>query len=269
MINGTMLRLMFRRHRLFVFLGSLVPCSIGIIIGITYPKYAAQAKQLMNIFGQFARFFGQGEMDMFSVPGAFSIPFQHPLTLALYAILPAIAALAMPAGERGRGVLDQLLATRLERGELLRTVSLFQLLCAPFFCAFVFLGTWIGADLAKAGDDVPWGGFGIVMLNGLALFLAFGGLALVVSTLSRDRAQCTGIYSILVVSFFLIDVAARMWAAGAWLRWVTPYGYLRPSEVVGFGGSSARGWGLAGALAALFVVLSAVAVFFEKRRKSA
>lgn len=268
-MSGPMLRLMVRRHRLFIFLGSLVPCAIGVIIGYIYPKYAVQAKQLMSIFGQFARFFGQGDMDLFSAVGAFSLPFQHPLTLALLAILPSIAAIAIPAGERGRGVLDQLLATRLERGALLRTVVVFQVLCAPVFGAFMLTGSYIGANVSSVENVIPWGGFAVVVLNGVALFLCFGGVSLLVSTLARDRAQCTGIYSILVVVFFLVDVTARMWTAGAWLRWITPYGLLRPSDVVGVGGDISEGWISIAILLAAWAALSTAAVMLENRRRSA
>ena len=119
MINGTLLRLLLRRHWISVSLCALVPILIGVVIGLIYPTYS-QERALLERLGEFAQQFMSkgGSIDLLSAAGSFSLPFQHPTVLIIYAVIASIPAMALPAGERGRCALDLLLATALSRAAL-------------------------------------------------------------------------------------------------------------------------------------------------------
>lgn len=266
-MSGVLLGFLLRRHRLSVGLSLLVPIALGVVIGLLYPTYA-DARKLLEVFKLSTRFFGGEDMDLFSPSGSFSLPFQHPLCLLDLALIAGIATLALPAGERGRGGLDLLVATPLSRTRLMATVTVFSALAALLIGISGEIGAMLGATIADAADAVSPGRYALVALVSAALCFCLSGIALLVSAASRDRGQASLIYGVVVFVIFVTDVVARLWTKGAWLGWYTPYGYLRPSRVLGEGGV-ALGLRDAGALTAAALVLHATAALVAARRARA
>jgi ABC-type transport system involved in multi-copper enzyme maturation permease subunit len=250
----TLFGFMARRHRLGIGLAILIPIIMGVVVGILFPTYAPQ-REAFKVFKFAARFLGQGQIDPFGAESTFSLPFQHPLCLLEIAVVAGIAAMALPAGERGRGSLDLLLATPLERGTLMRTLIIFQIFVAGLAASAALFGALFGAWFGEAWSEIPLDRF--LALGGIvaALTAFLAGLATWISVEARDRAQATLHYGIAVGVFFLLDVAARMWMDGQWLGWLTPYGYLRPPRVI-----AAEGLGIA--LRDAGVLLAGATLFF-------
>ncbi len=232
-MNSTLLRLTIRRHWLSVSLCALLPLIIGGVIGLVYPTYS-QERQLARLFKLGTQFFGKGgQIDLFSPAGSFSLPFQHPTVLIIYAVITAIPAMTLPAGERGRRSLDLLLSTQLSRTTLVGTLSLFSSLVAILIGLSAYLGAWIGASMSEVTELIPWGTYAMVACNSTSLCAFWSGVAILVSVLARDRASATLYYGVLVAGALSIDIAARLMKSGDWLAWYTPYGYLRPARVIG------------------------------------
>lgn len=267
-MSATLLGFLLRRHRLSCLLCGMAPLFIGSVVGLVYPSYS-EMREVVQVFKFATRFFGQGQMDLFTPAGAFSLPFQHPLCLAVFAVLPAIPAMALPAGERGRGALDLLLASPLDRKSLILTVAGFQGLLAPWAAVCACSGAGLGAALAGVSSELPWGRFVVVAINAASLLAFFGGLSLVASVLAPDRSAAMLGYGVIVFGSFMVDVTARLWPEGDWLAWLTPFGYLRPADVVSPAGRAAAGWGDAAVLLAGALILGGTAVVLQIRRRSA
>ena len=121
-VNRALLAFILRRHRFALIACWVVPVLIALAVGLIYPTYAKEREAIERLTKFFGQFFGGDVIDLLSPKGFLTLPFQHPLTLLMLAISAAAAPLAMPAGDRGRGALDMLLATRLSRSSLGRTV---------------------------------------------------------------------------------------------------------------------------------------------------
>ena len=230
-MTKTFMYFLWRRHRVAVVLCGLVPLIVGTLIGLVYPTFAKE-RALLKVFKMSTRFFGQDKMDLFSPEGAFSLPFQHPLVLIAYAVMPAIVAMALVAGDRGRGSLDLLLATSISRRFLNLAVGTFQALCCLYLSTTCFLGCFLAAAISGDASAFNPGSYTVIALTAFGLTGVFGGFASLVSLGAENRGQATLRYGILIFSFFIIDVAARLWRDGEWLAYLSPYGYLRPAKVL-------------------------------------
>ncbi len=240
-MSKTLMGFLIRRHRLTTILFGLLPFLIGLVVGLLYPTYSKE-RQLMRLLKYTSRFFGGEKLDLFSPDGAFSMPFQHPLVLIAYAIVPAIAALATPAGDRGTKCIDMMLATPLSRMKLIGTVRFYQLLASFYFALMTLLGASFSGVVAGEYSHIDQVGFMSLSIIGFLLMAVFGSISMLVSVMARDRGQATLVYGTLVTVFFLIDVTARMWKDGSWLAWLTPYGYLRPSRILSADNAWGRAW---------------------------
>ncbi len=264
----TLFKFLCRRHWLSILLAYLIPVLIGVVIGLLYPTYAAQRK-LLEVFKFSTSYFGQEQVDLFSAAGSFTLPFQHPLCLIGHAIVGGIAALGLPAAERGRGALDLLLASPLGRRQLVATLGLFSFLSALALGAIGFGSAFLGAFLSDEVAALPIARYALCALTSIGLCFVLGGLALLVSVWARDRGQATITYGVVVGAFFIVDVAARMWTKGSWLAWYTPFGYHRPAKIVGQPEGIQCGLQAAATTLLLGLALQTLAMFWASRRKSA
>ncbi|MEZ6197303.1 MAG: ABC transporter permease subunit [Planctomycetota bacterium] len=267
-IDGPLLGFLFRRHRLATGLCYVVPVLIGLVVGFLYPTYAPQ-REALKVFKYATRFLGQGQMDLFSAEGAFSLPFQHPLCLLALGLAAALAPLALPAGERGRGALDLLLASPLERGTLVRTLVLHEFLVALGVGAASLIGAWSGAMWAGESGTLTPERYLVLTALVASLALALGAIASWISVEARDRGQAALVYGVAMGVFFILDVAARMWRDGEWLGWLTPFGYLRPARILTTEDLASVAGRDLGVLLAVATVGFGLAIARQARRRSA
>ncbi len=268
-MSPVFLKFLIRRHRMSTLLFGFLPMFIGVVVGLLYPTYSKE-RNLVKLLKYTTRFFGGDKLDMFSPDGAFSMPFQHPLVLIAYAVLPAIVAMGVPAGDRGTKGLDLMLATPLSRRKLGWSVWLYQTMSAAYLALMTLVAASAAGLIAGEYASINHEAFLALAFVGFLLMSTFGALAMIVSVLARDRGQATLTYGIFVAGFFLIDVTSRMWKSGDWLGWFTPYGYLRPSRVLSantvFSGALARDLII---LATVCIVGHLLASWLHCRRKSA
>lgn len=262
---GAVLRLLGRRHRISLTATLLAPVALGFVAGAIYPDLAAQREALASI-PFIARFLDSEFAEPFSPASILVLPYQHPLSLVLWAVLPAIPALGLLAGERGRGSLDMLLATPLERRRLVAAIGLFQFLLLPVALCSPFAGTWIAGWMADESAALPPSRLWMAGVNLAGLIGFWGGASLMVSVLSRDRVAATFAYAVTVFVVFALDSASRLATGAAWMASWTPYGYYRPADVV----SGSEAWGArGGGLLAAGIVLALLAMELQHRRRSA
>lgn len=264
-VRRTLVRFLARRHRVSLPLLLLVPVVVGIVSGLIYPEVRPQ-RELIESIPFISQMMQTGRVSAFSPEAIFSFPFQHPLSLILYVVFPAVPIIGLLAGERGRGGLQLLLATPVERRSIVDAAALFLLLSLPALGLSPLLGAYLGSAVSGEAANLAWPRFGLVMLNTMALAAFWGGLALLLSVTARDRGVASIRLGCFVVVAFALDSAARLTPTLDYLgRW-TPFGHLRPADVVG---GSPEWLPATLGLATLAALLTLVARELEHRRRDA
>jgi ABC-type transport system involved in multi-copper enzyme maturation permease subunit len=265
-MNLTLLKFIVYRHRLSVGLAAAVPVFAGTVVGVVYPNYAAHrqlVETLIDSFGTLKDFFSQGNLDILSASGAFTMPFQHPVCLVAISIVVAIPAISMPAGDRGRGSLDLLSAAPISRGSLIATIAGTALITAPLAALASLSGARIGAGISGVVSEVDWSGYLLVAANEVALGLFLASAALLVSVISADLGAAILRYGVFVFLCLMCDVAARLDQSHPWLSNCTPFGYHRPGSILADGLGTGFGILLGGT-----AIITALAFVLESRRPS-
>lgn len=278
-MNLVLLRFLGRRHGVTVPLCALAPLVIGTLIGFIYPTYSRERETLGPLVKSLKAMFRTDVtmIDIFSPSGAFNIPFQHPITFLSLAVAAAIPALGLPAGERGRGALQLLMATPLSRRALVGTLAVFLLPIAVLMGLAPLLGCVAGASISGVLDEIPLHVYAVTSLNAAAVTAFLGSFALLVSVVSRDRSVATIRYVLGMAWFFLADLGSRLWKYGDWPSYLTPLGYYNPTRILAgesgssieYGSSGGFDWTMDVALLlAAAAACVAAAVVTEDRRRS-
>lgn len=167
-----------------------------------------------------------------------TVAYVHPLTLALLCLYAVGRAAAALAGELDRGTMELLMAQPLRRSQVIAAHLLVDLLTLPPLCLVLWLGTWTGAALtgalAAAGPlqrIEPWR-FLPALLVVAALLCAASGLTLWLSALGRSRVRVWGGAMLLLVLLFLANVLGQLWEQVECLRWLSPFYYYQPQELI-------------------------------------
>ena len=148
--------------------------------------------------------------------------------MALVLVFALGFAVAAVAGERQRGTLEVLLARPLSRRRLYLTLLVAMILFVALAIAAQVAGILIGAVLAGAAGELELGNLGVMWLNGLVVFAAFGAVTLAASV-SFDRLTPALAVSLafVLVSYFL-EILGSLWIDARGLQPWSLFHYLDP-----------------------------------------
>jgi hypothetical protein len=265
-MSGALLRFVLWRHKI-AFIGCwIVPVLLALAVGLIYPTYAKEQAALKRLLKMFEPILGEDATELISPAGFLLLPFHHPLTLLLLTMFSAVAPLALPAGDRGRGSLDLLLSTALSRRALARTMLGVILLAGATFGWAPYLGVRLAAQIAGYATEIPADMCVLIALNAGALVAALGAVALFCSATSEDGGAATGRFVGFVVFTVALDVIARVWKTGRSLRWASLLGYYHPQDLVAYRVSP---WLSIGVLVGFAAIVYAAAEWVMVRRRRA
>jgi hypothetical protein len=166
-------------------------------------------------------------------PQAFrSIVWVHPVTLALLWAHEILFCTRLPAAEIDRGSIDVLLGLPVSRWQAYRSESLLWLVSGIVLVAAALTGNLAGSTIAGDVHRAPWPRLVMVVANLLALYVAVGGIAYLVSACSDRRGRAAGlVFAVVLLSFFLL-VLGRFWAPARWFAWLGVLNYFRPHLIL-------------------------------------
>lgn len=143
-----------------------------------------------------------------------------PLLLPFFAMI-ALSGTVAGAEERGR--LDILLGNPLPRWQVV--VGSFVVIAALLFAIVTVLGgvLWVVAQVLDLSLTLRQAWRATFALWPLAI--AFGGLALAVSALVRQRSWALGIPAGILFLMYLLNVIGRLAPVISWVRWGSAYHY--------------------------------------------
>ena len=204
--------------------------------------------------------FGGG--DLFSLAGMIALGFIHPIAVALVLVFALGFAVTAVAGERQRGTLEVLLARPLSRRRLYATLLVATILFVALAIAAQVVGVLVGATLAGAANELEPGQLGLMWLNGVVVFAAFGAVALAASvSFDRLTPALTVSLAFVLVSYFL-EILGSLWVDARGLQPWSLFHYLDPRGALS-GSMTLADWVVP---LGVFVVAVAVALAVFPRR---
>jgi ABC-type transport system involved in multi-copper enzyme maturation permease subunit len=204
----------------------------GILIPVIYTSFSDAIRELANSGAIPRQLMNFGSGNLFSVPGAITIGFQHPLAIAFLGIFAIGTTTGAIAGERERGTLEVLLARPLSRRSLYVTIAIAVAVLLAVELVSLLAGLWTGVLLTDIGDQVNGSALWLVFANGLLLWGAFAAFGLAASVSFDRHAPAIGLaLAYLLVNYFL-EILGSLWTDAAWSQEYSLFHHFQPAELL-------------------------------------
>jgi ABC-2 type transport system permease protein len=231
-MNGRLLRQTIRWNRVRLLTLFVAGFGWGILIPVIYSSFSDAIRQLANSGAIPRQLMSFGSGNLFSVPGAITIGFQHPLALAFLGIFAIGTTTGAIAGERERGTLEVLLARPISRRSLYVTVAVGVVILLAIELAALLAGMWTGVLLTGISDQVDGGAVWLVFANGLLLWGAFAAFGLAASVTFDRHAPAIGLaLAYLLVNYFL-EILGSLWTDVAWSQEYSLFHHFQPADLL-------------------------------------
>ncbi len=160
---------------------------------------------------------------------AASIAWAHPIGLALLWAHAIVLCTRVPAGEVDHGTIDVLLGLPVSRARIYLCESLMWLVTGLVVVGMGLVGHFIGA---RSGSSQDTGPVIAVVVNFFCQYIAVGGMAFLVSSLSDRRGRAVGILFGVVVASLFLSFLAQFWEPAKSLAFLSIMTYYRPLVVL-------------------------------------
>ncbi len=231
-MNGRLLLQTWRWQRARLLIVGVAAVIWGGLFPLFYVQFSDALRQLAKSGAIPEQLLNFGSGSLFTLPGAITLGFQHPLALALIGIFAVGAASSVVAGERQRGTLEVLLARPISRRGLYVTLAVAMLAVVLLIVGLMLLGMVIGSAMQNVLDELDLALMPLVLLNGFLLWGAFATFALAASV-SFDRAgPAMGLsLAYLLINYFL-EILGSLWTDAAWTQQYSLFHHFQPGEIL-------------------------------------
>jgi ABC-2 type transport system permease protein len=228
------LRRLFKRHRLFLAVSGLLLSGFQVmicaIVGNTNIEGAIQ--ELSQSLPPFVQNFLSEELALsIGSRGFIVFAWNHPVVHALLAAVMILLASRAIAGEIEDGTLELILTQPLSRTGYLAAQIGFAFFVLLALVSLMLAGVKIGLWLYNLQRVLSWQTFLPVAINLVGLEVAIYGVALLVSSLSREGGRVVVIVLMFVLISFLLQAVARLWPAIQFLLRYTIFEYYSPQQI--------------------------------------
>ncbi len=174
--------------------------------------------------------FGSG--SLFTLGGAMTIGFQHPIGIGLVAVFAVGAAANAVAGEREAGTLEVLLARPLSRRRLYTSVGAAVKISIAVVLALLLAGQVISMVALGVEDEIDLAMIPVVWVVGLLLWAAFATFSLAASVTFDRRGPAIALsLAYLGINYFL-EILGSFLPDIAWTQEYSLFHHFNPGEIV-------------------------------------
>ncbi len=159
-----------------------------------------------------------------------SIPWAHPVVLAVIWAHAIVFCTRIPAGEVDRGTIDILLSLPVTRWILHVSETIAWVVSSLVLLTLGILGNSIGSALA--GTSWEPARIGIIFVNLLLLYLAVGSFAWLMSALCDRRGRAISAAFVIVIASFLLNYLAQLWEPLGRIDFLSLLKYYRPLYIL-------------------------------------
>lgn len=156
----------------------------------------------------------------------------HPTVLTIVWAHEIILTTRVPAGEIDRGTMDVLLGLPVSRRAIYLAETAAWLVSGCALLAIGLLGHRAAAPAMPPEMRPSLSDSLLILVNLYCLYLAVGGVGLLVSAASNRRGRATAIVFALVVASFLLNFAAQFWAPAKQVAFLSVMTYYRPAAIL-------------------------------------
>lgn len=181
-----------------------------------------------------------------------SIAWVHPVVLAIVWAQEIVFCTRVPAGEIDRGTIDVLLSWPATRRRVLACEMAVGLASGAWLLAMGFAGNRLSEFASSAEAHPPTSRVFIVLVNLYCVYIAIGGLACFVSTMSDHAGRAMAVIFAIVLASFLLSFVAQFWRPAAQLLSLGILSYYKPAQILATGNVS---WGDMALLATVGAIL--------------
>ena len=234
----------------------LVEAILGYVLPTFREQFAAQLIQLAFMQKLIGAMLG---VDLAGNGGSIgpelftSIAWVHPVPLALVWAGAIVGCTRVPAGEVDRGTIDVLLGLPVSRRQVFLSESAVACAAGIALMAAAGAGHMLGALGVPPQLRAAPARLIIVLANLLCLYLAVGGIAWLVSSLSDRRGRAITAVFVIVLASFLLNYLAQFWKPAQQLAFLSILHYDRPLTIIRDGTRPTRD---------MLVLLSVAAAFW-------
>jgi len=190
----------------------------GWLMVFLFTTFSPAMRQLAQASSMFERFSQFGAGDFFTLPGALTIGFQHPIWIAVLGVIAAGASASAIAGERDGGTLELLLARPISRRRVYASILLALLAVVGALVLATVLGMLTGVGVHGLTSELELLRMPLVVLNGVALWAAFTAVGLAASVTFDRPGPALGVsLGFLLLNYFL-EVLGSLWQAARWTQ---------------------------------------------------
>lgn len=161
-----------------------------------------------------------------------SFAWVHPVAMTLIWAHEIVFCTRVPAGEVDQGTMDVLLALPVSRWQMY--VSETVVLLASGVCV-LFLGLagcLLGGLTVASENRAPLALLLKIVANLGCIYLAVGGLAMLVSAMSERRGRAVAVVFALVLASFFLNVLAQFWSVAERLSFLSILHYYKPFAIL-------------------------------------
>jgi len=156
----------------------------------------------------------------------------HPIVLAIVWAHEIAFCTRFPAGEIDRGTIDVLLGLPVSRRAVYYCESSVWLASGLFVLVMGLVGHLIAAPSMPDDMRPQLVQATLVMLNLFCVYIAIGGIAFFVSSLSNRRGQAMAIVFAIVIVSFLLNFVAQFWQSAQHIAFLSLLNYYQPAEIL-------------------------------------
>jgi ABC-2 type transport system permease protein len=230
-VSWRLLRQTLYWQRVRLLIVSLVAIGWGALIPTFYTTFQDLFAGLIEGgFPENLLNFGSG--SLFTLPGAITLGFEHPIGIGLVAIFAVGAAANAVAGEREGGTLEVVLARPLSRRRFYASVGSGVKITIAVVLAMLLVGNLLSVFLLGVDDEIDVAYVPLVWIVGILMWGAFAAFSLAASVSFDRRAPALGLsLAYLGVNYFL-EILGTFLPDLEWTQEYSLFHHFNPGEIL-------------------------------------
>jgi hypothetical protein len=156
----------------------------------------------------------------------------HPVVLTLLWTHEIALCTRMPAGEIDRGTIDVLLGLPVSRRAVYLCESIAWLVSGLLILGMGVLGHRIAVAAIPEAMQPELSRALLVIVNLYCVYVAVGGIALLVSSLSDRRGRAMAVVFAIVLASFLLNFVAQFWEPARQIAFLSVMEYYQPAQIL-------------------------------------